>query len=123
MPDHVHALVHFRKPGMLSQFMQQRKRRSSIGLKEWSIKHLPAYFAAINPGDPIWQPRYYDFNLFSREKIYEKLDYMQNNPVKAGLVASVEDWMYSSARWYLFGKPVGIEIVSLPEASCVKPHG
>ena len=33
MPDHVHALVHFKETGMLSQFVQQWKRRSSIELK------------------------------------------------------------------------------------------
>jgi REP element-mobilizing transposase RayT len=30
MPDHVHGLVHFKEATMLSQFMQQWKRRSSI---------------------------------------------------------------------------------------------
>jgi hypothetical protein len=54
-------MLHFREPGILSQFMQQWKRRSSIRLKEWSKKHLPAYSAMINPIDPIWQPRYYEF--------------------------------------------------------------
>ncbi len=114
MPDHVHAMVDFGEPSMLSQYMQQWKRRSSIRLKERSIKHLPAYSAAINPSDPVWQPRDYDFNLFSQEKINEKLEYMHNNPVKAGLAARVDEWMYSSARWYLFRKPVGIGIASSP---------
>jgi len=46
MPDHVHARVHFDQPGMLSRFMRQWKAKSSVRLKEWIEKHLPAYAAA-----------------------------------------------------------------------------
>ena len=33
MPDHVHSIVHFRESDLLSVFMNQWKRRSSIQLK------------------------------------------------------------------------------------------
>ena len=33
MPDHVHVMIHFEKPGTLSVFIGQWKRRSSISLK------------------------------------------------------------------------------------------
>ena len=59
---------------------------------------------------PIWRARHYDFNVYSQKMINEKLEYMHNNPVKAGLVAKVEDWKHGSARWYLFRKQAGIEI-------------
>ena len=36
--------------------------------------------------------------------------YSKLGPVKAGLVAKVEDWKHGSVRWNLFGKQVGIEI-------------
>jgi putative transposase len=112
MPDHVHGLVHFKEAAMLSQFMQQWKRRSSIRLKEWMKEHLASYAAAIDLSEPVWQPRYYDFNVFSPEKANEKLDYMHNNPVKAGLVARAQDWRYGSAGWYLMKRPVGVEIAA-----------
>jgi hypothetical protein len=35
---------------------------------------------------PMWQPKYYVFNVYSATKAREKLDYMHHNPVKAGLV-------------------------------------
>jgi putative transposase len=113
MPDHVHSLLHFQEQGMLSQFIQQWKRRSSIRLKQWIKDHLPAYAAAIDIDDPIWRARYHDFNCFSREKINEKLEYMHNNPVKAGLLAKVEDWKHEPARRCLFRRPVGIRIARL----------
>jgi hypothetical protein len=43
-----------------------------------------------------WLARYYDFNVYSRHKRLEKLDYMHWNPVKRGLVEKMEDWRWSS---------------------------
>jgi putative transposase len=37
-----------------------------------------------------WQPRYYDFSVFSEKKYVEKLRYIHRNPVKRGLVESPE---------------------------------
>ena len=113
MPDHVHVLVHFKESSVLSRFIQQWKRRSSIRLKGWIKERLPAYAAVIDMSEPVWQPRYYDFNVFSGKKANEKLDYMHNNPVKNGLVTRAENWMYSSARWYLLRRQVGVEIETL----------
>jgi putative transposase len=40
MPDHVHAIIHFQKAGLLSIFMNQWKRRSSMQLKKFFRTHL-----------------------------------------------------------------------------------
>ncbi|HUV52570.1 MAG TPA: transposase [Dehalococcoidia bacterium] len=48
----------------------------------------------------IWQPGFYDFNVHSEEKLLEKLNYMHNNPVKAGLVSSPQDYKWSSFKEY-----------------------
>jgi putative transposase len=58
----------------------------------------------------MWQPRYYVFNVNSETKVREKIDYMHNNPVKAGLANEPAGWMYGSARRHLLRKPVGVEI-------------
>jgi putative transposase len=110
MPDHVHALVRFGQRERLSLFMNQWKRRSSMNLKGFYRECLPAYGDAIDLEDPMWQPKYYCFNVFSESKLREKLHYMHHNPVKAGLVQHPEDWLYSSARWYLLGRSVGVTI-------------
>ena len=62
--------------------------------------------------EPFWQPRYYDFNVWSERKRVEKLRYLHRNPVKRGLVASAEDWAWSSFRHYVTGEEVGAEIES-----------
>jgi len=51
-----------------------------------------------------WQARFYDFNVWSAKKLGEKLRYMHRNPVTRGLVASPEEWRWSSFRSYAFGE-------------------
>ena len=52
----------------------------------------------------LWQPGFYDFNIYSEEKFLEKLEYIHNNPVKAGLVLSPENYEWSSLRLYSLEK-------------------
>jgi len=43
-------------------------------------------------------------NVWTTKKRIEKLRYMHRNPVKRGLVASPEQWRWSSYRFYLLGE-------------------
>jgi len=52
-----------------------------------------------------WQARFYDFNVWTTRKPIEKLRYVHRNPVKRGLVASPEQWRWSSYRHYLLDEP------------------
>ena len=54
--------------------------------------------------------RYDDFNLFSAKKVEEKLVYMHQDPVRAGLAAQACDWPWSSARYYEQGRTVGVPV-------------
>ena len=42
----------------------------------------------------------YPFGVYSEKKRLEKLNYMHRNPAKCGLVASPEQWPWSSFRFY-----------------------
>ena len=53
---------------------------------------------------PIWQKRFYDFNVWSSRKRVEKLRYMHRNPEQRGLVKRPEDWNWSSYRSYIYGE-------------------
>jgi putative transposase len=110
MPDHVHALVWFARTGQLSSFMHSWKRRSSIALREWYRQMSPGYFAEFGEGDRFWQPRYYSFEIYETAKLEEKLRYMHENPVRAGLVPRATDWKWSSSRWYEWQRSVGVPI-------------
>ncbi len=52
----------------------------------------------------IWQPRFYDFVVWTEEKRVEKLRYMHRNPVTSGLVLDAEQWRWSSFRHYAYGE-------------------
>jgi putative transposase len=113
MPEHVHAIVWFPAPNQLSSFMQQWKSRSSARIKELLRDRLVQYASTVSLRDPVWQVRYYDFNLFSEKKILEKLNYMHQNPVRRGLVVRPIDWPWSSARHYELREPVGVPVGAL----------
>jgi putative transposase len=51
--------------------------------------------------------------VWGEEKRVEKLRYMHRNPVKRGLVATPEDWPWSSFRHYATGEAGAFEIESL----------
>jgi REP-associated tyrosine transposase len=110
MPNHVHAILWFELPGQLSEALKQWKRMSSIRIKRLLASHLSHYGQTIDPAEPVWQAKYYGFNLYSRGKIEEKLNYMHVNPVRAGLVERACEWRWSSARWYEEHRTVGVPI-------------
>ncbi|HZZ30078.1 MAG TPA: transposase [Pirellulales bacterium] len=110
MPNHVHAIVWFEANGQLSEFLKQWKRTSSLRIKDLFSTSLAHYASCFSPSEPVWQPRSYGFNLYSRGKIEEKLDYIHLNPVRAGLVSKPCDWPWSSARHYLQARSVGVPI-------------
>ncbi len=77
MPDHFHLLTNEPEVGDPSVVMQVLKQRVARRL-------LPT-----RPGlEHFWYPRFYDFNVWSRAKRIEKLNYMHNNPVTRGLVTA-----------------------------------
>ena len=90
--------------------MKQWKQRSSVQIKKLLRDCLAEYAKQFDLSEPVWQPRYYDFNIISEEKVREKLEYMHMNPVRAGLVVEPCHWLHSSARFYLENKSVGLPI-------------
>ena len=74
---------------------------------------LVRYAEAIDLTEPVWQAGYYDFNLFTERKVEEKLTYMHQNPVRAGLVGKPGDWPWSSAGYYATGRSAGVPVAWL----------
>jgi putative transposase len=110
MPDHVHALIWLPESRELTRFLHGWKRMSSFAIRRWYAEHAPRYFAGFGPGDKFWQPKAYVFQVYSEQKLLEKLTYMHENPVRAGLVRRAIDWRWSSARWYVLHKSVGVRV-------------
>ena len=83
---------------------------SSFGIRQWYREHAPQYFAGFGPGDKFWQPKSYVFQVYRERKILQKLNDMHENPVRAGLVQKAVDWRWSSARWYILHRSVGVPL-------------
>jgi len=48
----------------------------------------------------LWQPRFFDRALRTVEEYNEKVEYIHQNPVRAGLVSRPQDWRWSSFNEY-----------------------
>lgn len=49
----------------------------------------------------VWERNALSVSLFNRKVFLQKLDYIHNNPVRAGLCLVPEDYKYSSASFYI----------------------
>lgn len=58
----------------------------------------------------IWQTSFYDFNIYSYEKLHQKVDYVNNNAVKHGLADDPVEWRFSAAINYYLGDDSIIKI-------------
>jgi len=110
MPDHVHGAIWLPSTGALSSFMHGWKRKSSFHIRSWYRRAAARYFEGFGEGDRFWQRKYHSFEIDEASKLEEKLRYMHENPVRAGLVERATDWRWSSARWYAWGRSVGVPI-------------
>jgi putative transposase len=110
MPDHVHALIHGEEEFKISPFVQVWKKTSSYRISQFFERELELYRQLCPKGCPIWQARFYDYNIDSDEKLNEKIEYIHNNPVVAGLAENALGWSWSSARFYELGEGVGVTI-------------
>jgi putative transposase len=94
MPNHVHLLISEPETASLSLAIQILKQR----------------FSRTRTEDYVWEPRYYDFNVFTNRKRIEKLRYIHRNPVTRGLVAEPGEWQWSSYQAYSTEGPHPIHI-------------
>ena len=78
MPDHVHLFVRGARDFTLSSWIGGLKRAISVALQS----------------PKLWRPGFFDHILRSNESYSEKWKSVRENPVRAGLVKSVDDWPY-----------------------------
>ncbi len=115
MPEHVHLLMSEPKHGTPSTVLQKLKLRVSRRMRNprkfggTEQVQLP-FEEEEGPPQAFWQARFYDFNVYTKGKKMEKLNYMHANPVTRGLAKHPEDWPWSSWSFYAKGEPGLIRI-------------
>ncbi|MGH7254210.1 MAG: REP-associated tyrosine transposase [Nitrospirales bacterium] len=85
MPNHFHLTLWPRGEGDLSRFMQ------------WLLTaHVRRYHRHYQSSGHVWQGRFKAFPIQQDEHLLTVLRYIERNPLRAGLVARAEDWLWSS---------------------------
>ncbi len=113
MPEHIHLLLSEPEIGTPSTVMQVLKQRTAHALlpkKKRADPRQRNLFGEAAPRRAFWQARFYDFNVWTTKKRVEKLRYMHRNPVKRGLVASPEEWRWSSYRFYALDEVGAVQV-------------
>ncbi len=120
MPEHVHLLVSEPKKGTPSKVLQVLKQKVSRALRRRGRKAVPGQLSlpfsrTATDAAAFWQRRFYDFNVWSADKLREKLEYMHANPAKRKLVLHPREWAWSSWSHYARGEEGLIRIDAVEE--------
>jgi putative transposase len=110
MPSHIHLIVRSEK-NSLGSVIRDLKKYTAYQITQELAKNpnfLPildtfathAQKIKRNKTYKVWQDGYHPMVITSNRIFYQKLKYIHDNPVKAGLASSPEQFMYSSARNY-----------------------
>ena len=122
MTSHVHMIIgsHGDK---LEDIMRDIKKHTSAALKtaiknhsaesrrEWLLEMMEKAGRenSQNLNFQLWQQDNHPIELFDQKILHQKLDYIHNNPVTAGIVENPEAYLYSSAKDY-YGQKGVLEI-------------
>jgi putative transposase len=98
MPSHLHAIL-FINGKSLSNFIRDFKKFTS----------QKALFDICGT-QLIWQQRYDRQVIISDKVLSTKINYIHQNPVKAGLVKESKDWKWSSAGDYIDGRKGPLDV-------------
>ena len=87
MPNHVHALVHIAPRSTLSDVVQSWKSVTAHRINR-----------RLGRSGKLWQQDYFDRYMRDGRHIGRTIDYIHDNPVKAGLCNRPDTWRFSSAH-------------------------
>ena len=93
MPDHFH-LISNPCDGRIKEFVGGLKSLSAKGIVTVSKRFRFLYKDEV--GHQVWQESFKAMPLWSGWMIWQKINYIHANPVKAGLVESAKDYPWSS---------------------------
>jgi putative transposase len=114
MSNHIHLIGRVSAPYHFSDFLRDFKKFTSKAMvaqikqgpesrSKWLLDKFA--FEAKRKGRAthfkIWKDSNHAIEMDGYMDIYQKINYVHQNPVKNGLVTNPEDYIYSSARDYL----------------------
>jgi REP element-mobilizing transposase RayT len=111
MPDHIHLITDSSRKFAETQryFNGVTARRVIDHLKEngleTSLRKLGQAQRSRNHRYSLWDHHPNAFSINNEKTLMQKVNYLHQNPVRAGLVERAEDYLYSSARIWM-GRPL-----------------
>ena len=110
MPSHIHIIISHdesKLPECIRDFKKHVARKTILSIenetgesrKEWLLPLFKQFAGKKrqNPRYQFWQKTNYPIVLDNPEIMDQKLEYIHQNPVKAGIVEQPESYLYSSA--------------------------
>ena len=121
MSNHLHLIV-AAKENNLSDILRDFKKFTSKQIikaiqnngqesrKEWMLEIFKGSGAtnSRNSEYQFWRQDNQPKELYSPSFVFQKLNYIHNKPVEAGIVGKSEEYLYSSARDYKHTKKCGL---------------
>ncbi|MBC7552575.1 MAG: transposase [Taibaiella sp.] len=92
--------------------IEQNSEESRRGWIIWMLKRA-GMANSKNNNFQFWIQDNHPIQLSTGEMLLERLNYIHNNPVKAGFVAQPDHWLYSSAHDYCGGTQGLIDLMML----------
>ncbi|MDI6604550.1 MAG: transposase [Thermoanaerobacteraceae bacterium] len=89
MPDHFHAIIQPGEEFNISVIMN--KIKGNFGNK---------YNKIMGREGKLWQSRFYDEGIRESKELQNKIEYIHNNPVRAGIVKTPGEYEFSSYNYY-----------------------
>jgi REP element-mobilizing transposase RayT len=88
MSNHVHVVIEMRDGPSLSEIVGS-----------WKSFTAKRANAQLGRSGPFWDADYFDRYMRNEDHLARTVDYVEQNPVKAGLVDVASKWRWSSARF------------------------
>jgi REP element-mobilizing transposase RayT len=121
MPNHVHAILQCRPEDPVADVMRDLKKHTADRvLRHYRAEGSRSVLDFLAPAAvydnkqryKVWEDGYNAKDVFSAKFLRQKMDYMHNNPCQPQwkLVDRAEDYVWSSARFYLLEEPAIIPV-------------
>ena len=133
MSNHIHMIIQS-NDGKLSDLLRDFKKFTAKTIlekiqsepesrREWMLERfkLATKTHSRNKNYQFWQYGNHAEEIFTEQFLWSKLDYIHMNPVRAGIVIKMDDYVYSSASNYMnVTGIIQVEIVEIPKVDVLK---
>ena len=116
MPDHFHLVIWAERAESVKRFLRWSLHDASVDLtamtRDAAARGVSVAAIWLNVFEQcagsgataaLWKERGRGFPITDGDALRQKLQYIHGNPVRRGLVATPEEWEFSSASWYADG--------------------